>query len=100
MDYAGYTMQALAPQPVRMPEIDRSARLPAWKQIAAALRAGIADGTYQPGARLPSMTTLVQDWGVARATALKALQALEREGLAEMEPGMGFYVTRGHIEGT
>jgi DNA-binding GntR family transcriptional regulator len=40
-------------------------------------------------------TRLVQEWGVSRITAHKALRALEDEGLVEMEPGMGFYVPRG-----
>jgi DNA-binding GntR family transcriptional regulator len=78
-----------------MPEIDRNARLAPWKQIAAALRKGMADGTYPPGTPLPSVARIVQEWGVARRTANKALMAMAGEGLAELEPGMGYYVT-GH----
>ena len=86
-------MYALVIEPVTMPQIDRAGRLPAWKQIAAALRRGIADGTYPPGTPLPSISRLVQEYGVARLTANKALRAMAAEGLAELEPGMGFYVT-------
>jgi GntR family transcriptional regulator len=84
---------------IGMPDIDRAAQAPAWKQIAASLRAGIGDGTYPPGTALPSINRLVQDWGVARRTANKALMHMATEGLAEKEPGMGYYVT-GHTEGT
>ena len=93
MAYATCTMYTRVIHADTMPEINRGARLPAWKQIAAALREGIADGTYPPGSPLPSMNRLVQDWGVARHTALKALRQMAAEGLAEMEPGMGYYVT-------
>ena len=82
-----------------MREIDRSARLPAWKQIAADLREGIADGTWQPDMLLPSITIICQQYGVARTTANKALRQLAAEGLADLEPGRGYYVT-GHPEGT
>lgn len=56
------------------------------------LRAGIADGTYPPGRRLPSVTTLMQEYGIASVTARKALRVLVDEGIAEMTPGMGTFV--------
>jgi len=75
-----------------MPEIDRAARAAPWKQIASDLRKGISDGTYPPDTPLPSISRLVQEYGVARITAGKALRQMVTEGLAELEPGRGFYV--------
>ena len=61
-------------------------------QIAAYLREGIAEGRWQPGQPVPSITTLSQDFEVARRTAAKGLQLVEAEGLVVKIPGLGFYV--------
>ena len=65
---------------------------PRYQQLAAVLRGRIESGEISPGDRLPSQHTLAQDYGVARMTAAKALQALVDEGLAVIVPGMGTYV--------
>lgn len=77
-----------------MREIDRASRTPPWQQIAAHLREEIAAGRYGLDAPLPSVSRLVQIYGVNRKTANKALMALAEEGLIEVEPGMGYYVRR------
>jgi DNA-binding GntR family transcriptional regulator len=63
-----------------------------YRQVAAILRERIGAGRYAPGTRLPSINDLVQEFGVARTTAGKALRLLVRDGLAEISQGMGFYV--------
>ena len=73
--------------------IDYDSPVPAYRQVAAALRGRIESGEYRPAQRLPSINDLVQEYGVARLTANKALRLLVAEGLAELSPGMGFYVT-------
>lgn len=65
---------------------------PRYRQLAALLRAEIEDGTYQPGSRLPSEPTLVQRYGLARATVSKAFNLLRDEGLAVAVPGVGWHV--------
>lgn len=62
-----------------------------YRQVAAILRDRIEAGTYQRGLRLPSITDLVGEFGIARTTAGKALRLLVDEGLAEKSEGMGFY---------
>ncbi len=64
----------------------------AYVRIAGLVRQGIADGRWQPGQPVPSITTLSQDYGVARQTAAKALRLLEDEGLVSRVPGLGYYV--------
>jgi GntR family transcriptional regulator len=54
---------------------------PVTHQIAADLRDKIENGTYGPGALLPSEPELAQKYGVSRQTARSALKALEQEGL-------------------
>lgn len=72
--------------------IDYESATPVYRQVAAVLRERIENGTYQPGKRLPSITGLVQEFGIAQLTARKALHLLVEEGIAEMTPGMGTFV--------
>lgn len=53
----------------------------------------IADGTYPPGSRLPSVVDLAAEMGIAPMTARRVLQELRGAGLAYMEPGIGTSVT-------
>ena len=57
------------------------AQPPITHQITDDLRAKIEDGTYGPGALLPSEPELAAKHGVSRQTARAALKALEQEGL-------------------
>ncbi|MFF4367270.1 GntR family transcriptional regulator [Streptomyces sp. NPDC001594] len=58
------------------------------------LRQRIADGTYPPRSRVPSVVQLTEEFGIAAATAQKALRALRTEGLTYTEPGLGSFVSR------
>ena len=73
--------------------VDRESSVPPYQQIADLLRAAILDGTYPPGARLPGVTAITAEAGVAVLTARKALRVLVRDGHARMVAGMGTYVT-------
>jgi len=64
-----------------------------YVQIAASVRVRIQSGELAPGQAAPSITTLSQEWGVARETAAQAYQVLESEGLLKRYPGRGYYVT-------
>lgn len=64
----------------------------AYVRIAASLRARITAGDLRPGQPMPSITSLCQEWEVARATAAHALQLLEEENLVRRWPGRGYYV--------
>ncbi|WP_053650396.1 TetR/AcrR family transcriptional regulator C-terminal domain-containing protein [Streptomyces sp. XY431] len=65
---------------------------PPFRRIAADLRRRIASGELAPGARVPSNRRLAQDWGVALATATKALTVLRSEGLVEARARVGTVV--------
>ncbi|MFB7379654.1 TetR/AcrR family transcriptional regulator C-terminal domain-containing protein [Kitasatospora purpeofusca] len=65
---------------------------PPFRRIAADLRRRITSGELAPGARVPSNRRLAQDWGVALATATKALTVLRSEGLVEARPRVGTVV--------
>jgi DNA-binding GntR family transcriptional regulator len=66
----------------------------AYVRIAAEVRARIESGDLAPGDAVPSITTLVQQHGVARETAAHALKVLAEEGLVRRYPGLGYFVIR------
>ncbi|PXY21728.1 hypothetical protein BAY59_30275 [Prauserella coralliicola] len=65
------------------------------RRIAAALRKQIANGELKPGDRVPSTRQLVRDWGVAMATASRALAMLRDEGVVITRTGSGTVVRGG-----
>ncbi|MFJ5140534.1 TetR/AcrR family transcriptional regulator C-terminal domain-containing protein [Streptomyces sp. NPDC088707] len=65
---------------------------PPYLAIAAELRRRVQVGELGPGDRLPSTRAITREWGVAMATATKALAVLRQEGLARPEPGVGTVV--------
>ena len=64
--------------------------------VKASLRERLAQGGWQPGARLPSERELVLEFGCARMTVHRALRELEEEGLIERRQGSGSYVAELH----
>lgn len=66
--------------------------VPRWRQVAEVLRARVADGTYPPRSRVPSVVQLTEEFGIAAATAQKVHRALREEGLIYTEPGLGSFV--------
>lgn len=59
------------------------------QRITTDLRRQIENGTYGPGALLPSEPEVAANYGVSRQTARTALQALERDGLVIVRPRRG-----------
>jgi len=65
---------------------------PAYLRIAADLRSRITAGDLAPGARLPSESTLMGDYGVSRTVAKWAVAVLKSDGLVEGRAGSGVFV--------
>lgn len=65
---------------------------PPYARIVAEIRRRIADGELRAGDRVPSTRQIMQEWGVAMATASKALAALRQERLVHTRPGIGTVV--------
>jgi DNA-binding GntR family transcriptional regulator len=74
------------------PEIDMLSSVPAYIQLAGILRARIESGKIGPGDPLPSETTLVQEYGIARGTIRRAIEVLRDDGLVVTVQGRGTYV--------
>lgn len=60
------------------PKVHRAA--PPFMQIAEDFRVKIKDGVLPQDARLPSIADIAREWGVATATAAKAIKQLQEEG--------------------
>ncbi|MDX3232133.1 GntR family transcriptional regulator [Streptomyces sp. ME19-01-6] len=65
---------------------------PPYLRIVTEIRRRIADGELAPGDRVPSTRQIAKEWGVALATATKALTTLRLEGLVEARPRVGTVV--------
>ncbi len=63
-----------------------------WSQIAAALRADIAAGRFEPGAQLPNESVLADRFNVNRHTLRQAVRQLVHEGHLRVEQGRGTFV--------
>jgi GntR family transcriptional regulator len=57
------------------------------------MRQRIARGQWPHGHQLPTLETLMQEFGVARVTVRQAVELLSREGLVSAQRGRGTFVT-------
>jgi DNA-binding FadR family transcriptional regulator len=62
------------------------------EHLTDTLRSAIVGGTYGPGVRLPSETTLATEHGVSRSVVREAIAALRADGLVNSRQGSGVYV--------
>ncbi|MET8113848.1 winged helix-turn-helix domain-containing protein [Streptomyces prasinus] len=67
--------------------------VPRWRQVYAVMSERILDGTYPPESRLPSAMAVCGEFGISQVTAKRVLKELRAAGLAEMQVGVGTFVT-------
>lgn len=67
----------------------------AFEEIAAQIRAELAEGRLKVGNRLPSERALSEEFGVSRNTLREALRSLEHAGLVRLQKGAtgGAFIT-------
>jgi DNA-binding GntR family transcriptional regulator len=68
-------------------EIERESEVPPYRQLYAILRDQITSGELPPGAAIPSLTHLMQQYGTARTTCRKAVALLVADGLVTVVQG-------------
>lgn len=73
-------------------KIDQRSPVPAYRQLADILQGQIESGKLPPDSRLPSETTLIQEYGVARGTVRQAIAVLRDRDLVVTVQGRGSYV--------
>ncbi|QQQ79584.1 TetR/AcrR family transcriptional regulator C-terminal domain-containing protein [Saccharothrix sp. 6-C] len=67
---------------------------PPYLRIVADVERRIADGELRPGDPVPTTRAIMREWGVAMATATKALAALKQAGAIESTSRVGAVVAR------
>lgn len=72
--------------------VDRTLRTPLVDQLYDGVRTAIAQGTLEPGARLPSTRELARQLGLTRFTVDDAYARLVAEGYLDARHGSGTYV--------
>ena len=70
----------------------KRASVPLHAEVAEVLRHQIMSGSLAPGTKLPALSALTEQLGVARMTVVQAMNALEDEGLIEKFAGRGTFV--------
>src|ERR1700753_2936921 len=75
--------------------LDPAASTPLYRQIYERLRAAIADGTLEPGERIPSARALMTELGLARGTVNAAYALLAAEGYVVSRGQAGTVVAPG-----
>jgi DNA-binding GntR family transcriptional regulator len=73
--------------------IDHDSHIPVYMQLAQILRDKIISGEIEN--RLPSIRTLIQEYGVSQASVVHALVVLEEDDRVFPVTGKGYYVKRG-----
>lgn len=63
-----------------------------WSRIADDLAGKIVNGRWQPGDRLPTLSDLQIEYGVAKGTIRNAIDKLRSDGLVVTRGGSGIYV--------
>jgi DNA-binding GntR family transcriptional regulator len=72
--------------------VNRELPIPLHEQVAAILREQIRSGKLT--ARVPSILTIAQEYGVSHRTSDHALRTLKDEGLIIPVRGLGYYVRK------
>lgn len=67
--------------------------------LIAFIERNIAEGVWQPGAKLPTERVLERQFGVSRNTLRKSLKRLENQGRITREVGRGSFVTEAAVRG-
>ncbi len=76
-----------------VPDIDRDSPITPYRQITAWIISRIESGELRPDRPIPSETHLVQEFGVARTTARRAVEWLRDQGWVYTVPQRGTYVS-------
>ncbi|WJR76716.1 GntR family transcriptional regulator [Bradyrhizobium sp. NP1] len=66
---------------------------PLYQQVAAEFRRRLETAVWVPGARIPSIDALQEEFSVAGVTIRQAIESLESEGLLKRYQGKGTFVS-------
>lgn len=66
-----------------------------YEEAVDQIKKQITNGTWKPGARIPSERELAEQLGIGRPSIREALRVLEVMGLIEIRLGQGTFIARG-----
>jgi GntR family transcriptional repressor for pyruvate dehydrogenase complex len=89
-------MDAMESDPMSEPNLRQVKPVRLFDQVVELLQTLIAEGTWEPGDRLPSEAELGATYGVSRSVVREALRVLESKGLIEVRAGAGAFVATPH----
>jgi DNA-binding GntR family transcriptional regulator len=72
--------------------IDREGMTPVYQQVADEIAGRIERGELAPNRPIPAEVALMQEFGIARGTARRAVQELRNRGLVATVHGRGTFV--------
>ncbi len=76
-------------------QIDFSAEVPIFMQVAEQIESAILSGALEEGAQAPSTTEISVRYKINPATALKGVTKLADEGVLYKKRGLGMFVSEG-----
>jgi DNA-binding GntR family transcriptional regulator len=71
--------------------VDYDSSVPPYQQVAKIISDRIDSGEIPPGGAVPSVARIMQEFGVARTTAGKALNYLQDQGKVKIVRGWGTF---------
>ena len=73
------------------------AKVPAYKSIQTDILNRISDGTLKPGERIATEAELMEQYGVSRITAQRAISELKQRGVLVRRPRAGTFVAQAAV---
>lgn len=73
--------------------VDPRSSEPLFEQLVFQVKRAVAEGVLGPGARLPSVRELARELAINPNTVVRAIEALERDGVIVRRQGAGCFVS-------
>lgn len=73
--------------------VDPRSSEPLFEQLVFQVKRAVAEGALGPGAKLPSVRELARELAINPNTVVRAIEALERDGVIVRRQGAGCFVS-------
>lgn len=78
--------------------LDLASGVPVYRQIIDQVLGGVASGTLEPGAQIPTVRQVAVDLAINPNTVVRAYRELEIRGVLETQQGTGTFISRQKIK--
>jgi GntR family transcriptional regulator len=78
--------------------LDLASGVPVYRQIIDQVLGGVASGTLEPGAQIPTVRQVAVDLAINPNTVVRAYRELEIRGVLETQQGIGTFISRQKIK--